>query len=123
MREQLDNPLDGRCGPTLATFQARVEDLPLGMAAIGRFLLTRPGITADHLLLWAEACDEAAGEEESLICRSPSVRAWERLATILRDAAPLFPHPARTPASAGEDSAAALARQALAAGIATAGGS
>lgn len=107
--------------PTVAELQRRIEDLPLGIAAIGRYLLSAPGVTADHLLVWAEACDEAAGEMGTLFRHGPEADGWAVLAHILRDATPRFPHPPREPAAAAEADAAIL-RHALAAGLATAGG-
>ncbi len=115
-------PAPRRDPPTLAELQARIEDLPLGLSAIGRFLLSRPGITADHLLIWAEACDEAAGEDRCVFRRpSADSEGWDALATILRDATPRFPHPPRLPLTA-EETDATIRRLARAAGVATAGG-
>ena len=108
--------------PAIAELQRRIEDLPLGLSAIGRFLLSLPGLTADHLLVWAEACDEAAGEMTGLF-RPSMDDGWGALAAILRDATPRFPHPPRTPLSAEEADASILARRVIAAGLSTAGGS
>ena len=115
-------PNQPRDPATIAELQARVEDLPMGLSAIGRFMLSRPGVTADHLLTWAEACDEAAGEEQCLF-RHPAAEGegWDALAGILRDAAPRYPHPPRLPLS-DEQADAAAQRRILAAGMATAGG-
>ncbi|GGJ14010.1 hypothetical protein [Neoroseomonas lacus] len=107
---------------TIAELQRRIEDLPLGLSAIGRFLLSMPGLTADHLLTWAEACDEAAGELTGLF-RPSMDDGYGALAAILRDAAPRFPHPPRMPLSAEEADASILARRIFAAGLSTAGGS
>lgn len=106
---------------TISDLQRRVEDLPLGLSAFGRYLLTRPGLTPDHLLWWAEGCDEAAGECGTLIRPAPEQDGWAMLAGILRDAcrSPLAAHPPREPLAAMAAEAAIRAR-ASAAGLSTA---
>ena len=89
--------------PTWAQLNARVEDLPFGMAGLLRGAMRQPGTTADHLLHLADAMDEARREVAEVLpggCAQSD--AFAACASILRDAAPLFPHPPRLPASAVE---------------------
>jgi hypothetical protein len=90
--------------PTHAQLQARIEDLPYGMAGLVRRMLTQPSITSDHLLVLADAMDEAR-EDLAVVFPggSPDADVFAAAARILQDAAPLYPHPARLPAAAPDD--------------------
>ncbi|MBR0653382.1 hypothetical protein GXW78_27275 [Roseomonas terrae] len=129
-----DGPFDGRGSgysapaeqtthpPTVAELFARIEDLPMGLSGLARSLLNTPGLTADHVLIWAEAADKGV-EELRLLFPTGSFEGekWTAFAAILRDAAPRFPHPPRLPASARERDD-AMRVCAAAAGLATAAG-
>ena len=84
--------------PTFADINRRVEDLPAALGAIARHLFQRPGTTSDHLLIAADSYDAVSVELENLIAGDPEAVQWRALAGILRDAAPLYPHPPRQPA-------------------------
>lgn len=109
--------------PSAAEVFAHVEDLPFGMAAVARHLLTAPGTTSDHLLIWAEALD-AGSQAEAAEVRHPRAAddAWHRFADVLRFAAPRHAGTVpRVPLTA-EEADASSRRRAAAAGLATAGG-
>lgn len=126
MREQLDNPLDG-CGaprPTATQTAAALSALPDGFGAMGGTLLASAGVTAGHLLCFAEALRAGARERRSLFPHGDAeTQAMERLATILEDATWRYPSPPRLPLTAEEADASILSRRVLAAGLSTAGGS
>lgn len=84
--------------PTFADINRRVEDLPAALGAIARHVFRRPGTSSDHLLIFADASDAAAAELDSVVAGDPEAVQWRALAAILRDAAPLYPHPPRVPA-------------------------
>jgi hypothetical protein len=86
--------------PTAAQLFARVEDLPFGMAGLVRGALKQPGTTTDHLLYLADAMDEARADIAVVFPGgSQDADVFAAAAGILRDAAPLYPHPARLPAA------------------------
>lgn len=92
-------PLTSTVPPTPAQTQAALADLPDGFAALGESLLAAPGVTADTLLIVADALDAGAAERRSLFPGGDAESAaMARLASILRDAAPRYPHPPREPA-------------------------
>lgn len=83
----------------MAQLQAALANLPDGFAAFGESLLRAPGLTADALLIVADALDDGARERRRLFpAGDEETRAMAGIATILRDAAPRFPHPPREPA-------------------------
>lgn len=84
--------------PTVAQTQAALANLPDGYAAMGETLLSAPGITADHILRFADALDAGARERSLCLRGDPEARDMRRLASILRDAAPRYVHPPREPA-------------------------
>lgn len=105
--------------PTIAQTQAALENLPEGLAVTGITLLSAPGITADSVLTFADALDAGATQQD-MVCRGDHLaRDMRRLAAILRDAAPRYPHPPRLPISA-EAADASVRRRAVAAGLSTA---
>ena len=111
-----------RTTPTPAQTTAALLALPDGFAALGAGLLREPGLTTDGLLIVADSLDAGAAERaDTLGAWDTEVRAMRALASILRDAAPRFPHPPRTPLSATEADA-SIRRRTMAAGLATAGG-
>jgi len=65
----------------------RPTALPPVQGAIARLLLTAEGATADALLIYADAAEEAAQHEAA----PASANGWRRLAVILRDVAPHYP--------------------------------
>lgn len=86
--------------PTMAQLSARIEDLPFGMAGVVRSALNQPGTTADHLLFMADVLDE--GRRDVMVVFPSGCAEADHFAVaaaILRDAAPLFPHPPRNPAA------------------------
>jgi hypothetical protein len=86
--------------PTWAHLNARIEDLPFGMAGLLRGALNQAGTTAAHLLYLADAMDEARREVAEVFPGGcAQVDHFAAMASILRDAAPLFPHPPRLPAA------------------------
>jgi hypothetical protein len=92
--------LDFIPSPTMAQLSRRIEDLPFGMAGAIRGALNQPGTTSDHLLHMADAMDE--GRKDVLVvfpggCAEADT--FAAAAAILRDAAPLYPHPPRLPAA------------------------
>ncbi|MFN6998894.1 MAG: hypothetical protein ACK4ST_02530 [Elioraea tepidiphila] len=96
-------PLTFTPPPTAAQTQAALADLPDGFAGMGETILAAPGVTADTLLIVADALAAGAAERRALFPGGDAeTRAMERLAAILRDAAPRYPHPPRLPASAPE---------------------
>ncbi len=108
--------------PTIAQTQAALANLPDGFGAIGARLLRTPGLTTDALLIVADALDDGATERAEILGTwDAEVRALRALATILRDAAPRFPHPPRVPLTALEAEA-SIRRHTYAAGLATSGG-
>lgn len=89
--------------PTFAQLQARIEDLRFGMAGLLLGALKAPGTTHDELLWLADRMDEARKDIAVVFPGgSPDADTYAAAASILRDAAPLFPHPARLPVSAIE---------------------
>lgn len=109
--------------PTTAQTQAALSNLPDGFAALGETILAAPGLTADTLLILADGMDAGARERRDLFPGGDAESAaMSRLATILRDAAPRYPHPPREPASllSARQADAAIRRRAVAAGLATA---
>jgi hypothetical protein len=85
---------------TIAQLNARIEDLPFGLAGILRGALNQPGTTADHLLFMADAMDE--GRDDVLTVFPDGCAEADNFsaaASILRDAAPRYPHPPRLPAA------------------------
>jgi hypothetical protein len=89
--------------PTYAQLQRRVEDLPFGMAGLVRGAMKQAGTTSDHLLYLADAMDEARRDIALVFPGgSPDADLFAAAASILRDAAPLYPHPARVPVTAIE---------------------
>lgn len=107
--------------PTIAELVRRAYDLPYGLTAFVSRLLLSPGLTGADLCTVADAADEAARECALVARNTTEERGWENLATILRDAAPRFPHPPRVPLTAAEAEA-SIRRHASAAGLSTAGG-
>jgi hypothetical protein len=84
--------------PTRVQIFARVEDLPFGMAGLVRGAMNQPGTTSDHLLFLADALDEARRDVAVVFpAGSPDADHFASAASILRDAAPLYPHPPRLP--------------------------
>ena len=86
--------------PTHAQLQARIEDLPYGMAGVVRRVMNEPGTTSDDLLYVADLMDE--GRKDLAVVfpgGSPDADVFAAAASILQDAAPLYPHPARLPAA------------------------
>ena len=86
--------------PTIAQLNARIEDLPFGMAGVVRGALRQGGTTSDHLLYMADTLDE--GRRDALVvfpggCAEADT--FAAAASILRDAAPLYPYPPRLPAA------------------------
>lgn len=73
--------------PQAADAGPRPTGLPPVQGAIARLLLTAEGATADALLIYADAAEEAAQHDAV----PDSADAWLRLAAILRDVAPHFP--------------------------------
>jgi hypothetical protein len=86
--------------PTMAQLNARIEDLPFGMAGAIRGALQQGGTTSDHLLYMADCMDEG---RKDILTVFPGGCAeadhFAAAASILRDGAPLYPHPARNPAA------------------------
>jgi hypothetical protein len=86
--------------PTIAQLQAALANLPDGFAGFGEALLSAPGLTADTLLMVADAAEAGARELRTLFPGGTlESQALAGLATILRDATPHFPHPPRLPAA------------------------
>lgn len=86
--------------PTVAQLFARIEDLPFGMAGLIRGAMNQPGTTADHLLHLADAMDEARRDIAAVFPGGcADAEHFAVAASILRDAAPLYPHPPRLPAA------------------------
>lgn len=107
--------------PSIAQTQAALLSLPDGFGAMGACLLQR-GLRSDGLLCVADALDAGAAERsQTLGAWDAEVRAMRALATILRDVAPRYAHPARPPLTA-EEAEASIRRRAGAAGLSTAGG-
>jgi hypothetical protein len=100
-------PLTFTTPPTHAQTQAALAALPDGFAALGETILQSDGVTADTLLIAADALDAGSAERsECLGAWDVEARAMKALATILRDAAPRYPHPPRLPAApAGAEAA------------------
>lgn len=95
-------PLDHTDTPTIAQTQASLAGLPDGFAAFGCTLLSAEGVTADTVLRVADALRAGAAERRELFPHGDDeTRALERLAAILTDAAPRYPHPPRLPLSYG----------------------
>jgi hypothetical protein len=95
-------PLDLADTPTVAQTQAALTSLPDGFAAFGCTLLAAEGVTADTVLRVAEALRAGAAERRELFPHGDDeTRAMERLASILTDAAPRYPHPPKLPLSYG----------------------
>jgi hypothetical protein len=109
--------------PTAIQTMAALSALPEGFGAMGTALLASAGVTADHLLRFAEAMRAGARERRGLFPHGDAeTRAMERLAGILEDAAWRYPTPPRVPLTAIEADV-AVRRYAAAAGLSTAGGS
>lgn len=109
--------------PTPIQTLAALSALPDGFIAVGAHILAGAGVTADHLLRFAEAFRAGALERRGLFPHGDAeTRAMERLAAILEDATWRYPNPPRTPLTAEEADASILARRVLAAGYSTAGG-
>jgi len=90
--------------PTVAQTQAALASLPDGFAGLGETILAAQGVTADTLLILADGLDAGARERRELFPGGdPESRAMTALATILRDAAPRYPHPPRLPAASAEE--------------------
>jgi hypothetical protein len=86
--------------PTWSRLNAMVEDLPFGMAGLVRGAINARGTTPDHLLLIADACDEARKEIATLFPGGvPDHDHWTLAAEILRAAAARLPIPPREPAT------------------------
>lgn len=84
--------------PTPAQTQAALASLPDGFAGLGETILAAHGLTADTLLIVADGLDAGARERRDLFPGGDAESAaMTRLATILRDAAPRYPHPPRLP--------------------------
>lgn len=93
-------PLDQAATPTVAQTQAALLNLPDGYSAIGCTLLAAEGLTADTVLRVADALRAGAKERRELFPHGDDeTRAMERLAAILTDAAPRYPHPPKLPLS------------------------
>lgn len=93
-------PLTFTAPPTPAQTQAALALLPDGFAGFGETILAAEGLTADTLLIVADALDAGARERRELFPGGDAESAaMTRLATILRDAAPRYPHPPRLPPS------------------------
>jgi hypothetical protein len=85
---------------TMAQLNARIEDLPFGLAGVIRSALRQDGTTSDHLLCMADHLDE--GRRDVLtVFPGGCIEAdhFSAAASILRDAAPRYPHPPRLPAA------------------------
>jgi hypothetical protein len=86
--------------PSIADLNRRIEDLPFGMAGVVRAALRAPGITSDHLLFMADAMDEGRRDAQMVFPTGcAEADHFTAAASILRDAAPLYPHPPRLPAA------------------------
>ncbi|MBW6400016.1 hypothetical protein KPL78_19300 [Roseomonas sp. HJA6] len=107
--------------PTIAELVRRAYDLPADHTAFVTRLLAAPGLTGDALLRVADAAQEAAEALGGLVRGDAEERVWRDMATLLRDAAPRFPHPPRVPLTA-EEADASIRRRAIAAGLTTATG-
>ena len=95
--------MDRIAAPSVAQTQAALSDLPDGFAGMGETLLASPGVTSDHLLVFADALAAGAIERRELFPGDDTEsRAMDRLASILRDAAPRYGHPPRLPAMAAQ---------------------
>jgi hypothetical protein len=90
--------------PTPAQLFARVENLPFGLSGLVRGALRQSGTTSDHLLYLADAMDEAR-RDITVVFPGGCAEAdnYAVAAAILRDAAPLYPHPPRLPAAPIEE--------------------